>query len=519
MGKIKITVIVSSVIIIAFAAFWVGPTVHRKLKSIYQEKKGSFKKKTLQVKEAPVNLRINENALAPTPWPAFQADARRTGRSPSKGEQKLRKKWIFQVNSIVESSVVIGVDGALYFGAYDSNFLSVTPLGKLRWKFPTRGPVRATAAIARDGSIYVSSRDGCLYALTPQGDAKWIKVLSKKSIDSSPIIDNDGNIFVASHDGHLYALNPDGQVKWVSESLGHISTSSPAISEDGKLYIGSYDGNLYALNSRDGAVEWKFKTSGGIRASPSIDRETIYIGSRDDTLYAINKDGMLKWKFKTKGDIRATTAISKEGLVLFGSWDGDFYALSPEGNLLWKFRTGKPIEVSASVDDNGNIYFTSTTGSFYVLNHDGKLRQRFGTATFIHGTPVIDSNGSIYITAGTRVIAFGTPLPFLELSVGGQQFAMKDTIAASVVVHNPSEIEKAVILKIWLQFVSSGGKQLVKIDDRVLVLKSGFSTFDIALNPFMNEVSSGLYALRGRLISPLTGEEIDYKENFFYRYP
>ncbi|MEP9411402.1 MAG: PQQ-like beta-propeller repeat protein [Candidatus Brocadia sp.] len=458
------------------------------------------------------------NTLAATPWPVFQADERHTGRSIFTGQNKLRPKWLFEVNTIVESSVVTGVDGSLYFGAYDSNFYSVTPSGKLRWKFQTRGPVRATAAIARDGTIYAASRYGALYALNLNGTARWIKVLSGQQIDSSPVIGHDGTIFVGCHDGYLYAVNPDGTLKWVSESLGHISASSPAVGEDGTIYIGSYDCNLYALDS-DGGIKWKFETEGGVRTSPSIDSDgTIYAGSRGGIMYAINQDGTLKWKFEAKSDIRTTASIAKNGTVIFGSWDGNLYAVSKTGGLVWSYNTGRSIEASASIDGAGSVYFTSLSGHLYVLTPDGKLRQKLPTYTFIHGSPVISDDGTIYLTAGTRLLAFGIPSPTLEIDTDKIEFAADEAINTTVRVNNQDGEDSSLNLKIWIEFIESGQRKIISLEDRLLSITREVLNFSILLNPFIQKGDAGLYKLRARLTSLLTGEEIDYKEAFFYRY-
>lgn len=76
--------------------------------------------------------------------------------------------------------------------------------------------------------------------------------------------------------------------------------SSPAIGSDGTIYIGSDDGRLYAINS-NGTLKWQYTTGTGnyIDTSPAISSDgTIYIGSVDNNLYAINLDGTLKWKWR-----------------------------------------------------------------------------------------------------------------------------------------------------------------------------------------------------------------------------
>jgi hypothetical protein len=51
-------------------------------------------------------------------------------------------------------------------------------------------------------------------------------------------------------------------------------------------------------------VKWKFHTGGQVISSPAVVGDTLYVGSTDHNLYAINLDsGTLKWKFKTGGRV------------------------------------------------------------------------------------------------------------------------------------------------------------------------------------------------------------------------
>ncbi|GEM_PF-6571050 len=92
-----------------------------------------------------------------------------------------------------------------------------------------------------------------------------------------------------------------------------------------------------------GGVKWKFPTQGNIWSSPAIaDDGTIYVGSDDNYLYAINPDGSLKWKFQTQNMIRSSPAIADDGTIYVGSHDDNFYAIegsAPLMNSAWpKFR-------------------------------------------------------------------------------------------------------------------------------------------------------------------------------------
>lgn len=79
----------------------------------------------------------------------------------------------------------------------------------------------------------------------------------------------------------------------------------------GTLYIGSWDGYLYALNAQDGSVKWKkdtgitssklcFPQEAGITSAPAVTNDALYIGGGDDKFYALNPStGDTLWTFKT----------------------------------------------------------------------------------------------------------------------------------------------------------------------------------------------------------------------------
>ena len=67
--------------------------------------------------------------------------------------------------------------------------------------------------------------------------------------------------------------------------------SSPAIGSDGTVYVGSNDNKLYAINGKTGGKLWEFETGDQVSSSPAIGSDgTVYGGSEDNKLYAIKTD-------------------------------------------------------------------------------------------------------------------------------------------------------------------------------------------------------------------------------------
>ncbi|HEX4697248.1 MAG TPA: PQQ-binding-like beta-propeller repeat protein [Candidatus Udaeobacter sp.] len=164
-------------------------------------------------------------------------------------------------------------------------------------------------------------------------------------------------------------------------------------------------------------VKWKFPTGNRIIASPVIEGRTIFFGSDDGNVYAVdNETGRQIWKTKTRGPVSATPAIAN-GTLYVGSYDGNFYALNLEtGALKWKFATGgerrfeakglngwqpknqtiaDPFDIflSSPVVVDGAVYFGSGDGNVYRLDaNSGQLNWKFKTGDVVHASPAFADN-------------------------------------------------------------------------------------------------------------------------------
>jgi outer membrane protein assembly factor BamB len=94
-------------------------------------------------------------------------------------------------------------------------------------------------------------------------------------------------------DGCLWAINPTGDLKWryiIDSTLRVFSPASPAVGSDGTIYIGTKDRGLIALNA-DGSLRWEADIDSEIFSSPAIGSDgTVYVGSLDSCVYAIRSD-------------------------------------------------------------------------------------------------------------------------------------------------------------------------------------------------------------------------------------
>ena len=172
------------------------------------------------------------------------------------------------------------------------------------------------------------------------------------------------------HTGRSPHTGPENPAtKWSFETEGSIA-SSPVIGTDGTIYVGSNDKKLYAVNP-DGSMKWSFTTQGAITSSPAIGTDgTIYVGNNAKKLYALNPDGTEKWGFDTQEAIGSSAVIGDDGTIYVTTYDGDIYAINPDGDEKWSSETRR--------QDSSKVL--------------SRLSDRVGTTT-----PVIGADGTIYV--------------------------------------------------------------------------------------------------------------------------
>lgn len=189
--------------------------------------------------------------------------------------------------------------------------------------------------------------------------------------------------------------NP-GDMVWKYQT-NDVIISSPAVGADGTVYIGSWDGSLYAMNP-DGTLKWSHPTGGGIYSSPAVGADgTIYAGSWDGFLYALDAEGNLVWRYPTGDRIYCSPAIGADGTIYVGSYNNYLYAVNPNGSFKWRFLTNGWAASSPSIGADGTVYAGCLDGYLYAVNADGTLKWKYQTGWWASSGPAAGADGAVYI--------------------------------------------------------------------------------------------------------------------------
>lgn len=288
--------------------------------------------------------------------PMFRGGPTHTGVQAGSAPRKFhRVLWTFPTGSRIVSSPVL-LDGVIYFGSNDNNVYAVAARsGRQLWAHATGGPVAATPAVS-GGLLYVGSYDGKFYALDVKtGTTRWkFRTGGERRFEAKGL---DG-------------LQPRNQT--IADPFD-LYLSSPVVA-DGTVYFGSGDGNLYALDAASGALRWKFATGDVVHASPAFADGLVYVGSWDSWFYAIDAStGKERWRFHGGEDalvhnqtgFQSSPAVV-DGVVYTGCRDSNLYAIDAKtGAEKWKvFHNGSWVITSPAVA-GGKIYYATSDSALY----------------------------------------------------------------------------------------------------------------------------------------------------------
>ncbi|HUT04597.1 MAG TPA: PQQ-binding-like beta-propeller repeat protein [bacterium] len=273
-------------------------------------------------------------------------------------------------------------------------------------------PVKGTPVIGgSESTIFAGSRDGRVYAIASDFSHVLWQYDTGDYVDCTPALGQEGSIIVASRSGTVFALDTwTGELRWIF-SAADIADSSPCVGVNGDVYIGSYSGTFYSIKGRDGTLKWSYNlpTRGAVQCSAAEGTDsTVYFGSYDNYVYAVNSGGLLVWTYETGGMVNSSPSVETNGnvdTVYIGSFDHclyrldyDFTVAGFEPMMVWKYDTGAPVQYSSPAIDGHYVYLASD--ALYAIDKDtGELGWSFVPGGSIFGSITVDSAGVVYFGA------------------------------------------------------------------------------------------------------------------------
>ena len=204
-----------------------------------------------------------------------------------------------------------------------------------------------------------------------------------------------------------------------------VAQASPTASfRGGGNHLGVYSGGGLTIVG----LQWRFLTNGDVVSSPAVVGNSVYVGSGDGYLYALDRaTGKQLWSYAAGSGIASSPAVAN-GVVFFGTYDGAFFAVdAAKGTKRWRIATGPTLpfpwghesgdRYTSSPNIVGNaVIFGAGDGNVYSIDAaTGGTRWRAHTDGRIRGTPAI-ADGAVFVGSfDGRIYAF-------DLATGKQRW-------------------------------------------------------------------------------------------------
>lgn len=196
----------------------------------------------------------------------------------------------------------------------------------------SKAPPKTLLAIMTPGSILKAMESGVMqsYAAAMTGDERKALAVHLTGTD-------------------LNALNPMPQAP-ACEAEADAATSTAAapdtqgwgVTLDNSRHFDESKTSLKAAQLKNLELKWSFAFPEAIRArsQPAVLGDTLFVGSQNGTVFAINKHrGCVEWTFSTIAEVRTGIVVSAKGRIYFGDLVGNVYAVNAnDGSLAWRDR-------------------------------------------------------------------------------------------------------------------------------------------------------------------------------------
>jgi len=219
-------------------------------------------------------------------------------------------------------------------------------------------------AYLKEDRLFFSTKTGTVYCMDVL-DRKMIWEFKIKQNFRSRVYPGEGGLYIVDNDNQLLHISWDGTLLWKSELSGRITSGVEEYGDS--VFLGTAAGAFFALERSSGQIRWKYKAEKGIFSHPAVNQTSVFLGSDDQKIHALDLKGNLRYTLECDSEIRSYLLI--DGNRLYFSTQDDFffcYDLNKR-KPKWKIKCGAEVRTPILQDKN-RLFFTAWDSVLYCLN-------------------------------------------------------------------------------------------------------------------------------------------------------
>jgi len=197
------------------------------------------------------------------------------------------------------------------------------------------------------------------------GQVLW-RTRLRGAIHAGPLLEEE-RLYVATEapEGRVYALRlRDGRTLWSTKME---SVVAPLALERDAIYAATERGTVLRLGVESGAVAWRRRLPGAVRAAPVATPFGLAVATAADTLYLLDKtSGEVRARLATPGTVLAAPALA-ESRLYFGTTGGHVLAVELPGlAVAWDHPAGDGVFGAVAVARD-TVYALARDGTLWLI--------------------------------------------------------------------------------------------------------------------------------------------------------
>lgn len=209
-------------------------------------------------------------------------------------------------------------------------------------------------------------------------------------------------------------IGTDLELAWTFATEGPI-LSSPVVA-DGTVFFGSSDQSVYAVDLEHGTKKWSFPTDDLVDAPALVLNNKVYIGSADFFFYCLDAGtGELQWKYETDDQILGganwTRLPDGEIRILVGSYDYRLYCFDEAGKKLWEYETDDRVNGTPAILGGDRVVFGGCDAVLHqvsIATGESVGRVPLGAGCHIAGSVALDGGKAYFGHYGNAFVSIDT---------------------------------------------------------------------------------------------------------------
>lgn len=306
----------------------------------------------------------------------------------------LTPNWLFSIEksvySALNTAIVIGCDGTLYFNA---------------------------------GSIENGDENSTMYALNPNGTVKWSVDIDGSTNYSTPIIINN-ILYTGTSTGYIYGFNTSNGNIVFTKYIDNVNFNVYMSGDDANnllIIVSENNNNGYIVPYRINLLTGNFVTTqffyGSPYSMPAIISNSFFTTYLD--LVKWNKfTGEYKAEISLYSNNNYNSPVIKNNNVYIGTESYGFFKFYVQEDsyleLVWQFNPSNSNfnYGSAIIDNNNNIYLMDSGNDILYCISDDDASVIWSTPfnngpDKSFGTPIIGKNNILYLPTADGMKAYG----------------------------------------------------------------------------------------------------------------